>query len=195
MKRLIVIGLLLFSLLTGSVTTVRALDGLVTLKETRNDPGGGVIFVFTYTGEFPSSYFKGFVTAGDKTYPIDCNVAGDGVVNCTTTRAVAGQNVVLFLGEFVFWTFVPEGGFLRATNQPTYCYNVYDYFFDESQETTEWYSFDVHCQNEPAQGGDLLENFYNPDYNDYFDYEFMDQSPSCFNTVNEAAYYYPSCPS
>lgn len=193
MKKFIVTVFMMLGLLVGSVKTVYALDGLLTLEETRNDPGGGVIFVLTYTGEFPSSYFTGFVTEGGNKYPIDCHVEGN-VVTCTTSRAVAGKDVVLYIGDFIFWTFVPEGGF-RPSGSTTYCYNVYDYYSDESEESTQWLPFDTHCQDIPAENGDILENFYNPDYNDYYDYEFMEQSPSCFDPVYEDAYYYPSCPS
>jgi len=195
MKKLIFTGLLLLSLLAGTVKTVFALDGLIFLEETRNDPGGGVIFVFSFSGEFSDSYFKGFVTVGDEKYPIDCNVVAEGLVQCTTSRAVAGRNVVVQVGEFIFYTFVPEGGFQRSTGTTTYCYNVYDVYFIEDEERNVWLPFDVHCQDVLAVNGDLLENFYNPDYMDFIDYEFMEQSPSCFDPVTEEAYYAPGCPS
>ena len=71
MKKFVFTALLLLSLLLGTVNTVYALNGLIVLEEARNDPGGGVIFVFSFTGEFPNSYFTGFVTVGDEKYPID----------------------------------------------------------------------------------------------------------------------------
>lgn len=194
MKKVIFTALLLLSLLLGRVNTVFALDGLILLEETRNDPGGGVIFVFSFTGEFPKSYFTGFVTVGDGRYPIHCNVVDEGRVQCTASRALAGRNVVVHLGEFIFYTFVPEGGFRPSQNATTYCYNVYDVYFIEHEERNAWLPFDVHCQDIPAENGDLLEDFYNPDYMDFYDYEFMDQSPSCFDPVTEEAYYAPGCP-
>ena len=173
--------LILLSLLAVFANPVRALDGLITLVETRNDPGGGVIFVFSFTGEFPDSYFKGFVTVGDEKYPIDCNVVGDGLVQCTTSRATAGKNVVVFLGEFVFWTFVPEGGFLPGPTQ--YCYDVYDALYDENEESHFWTVIDQHCQDAPANYGDTI------DIGSFYLFEFMAGSPSCFDPVIGDAYY------
>lgn len=209
MKKAFFTVLILLSLLATGIGNVHALDGLITLVETRNDAGGGVIFVFEYSGEFPKSYFKGSVAVGDEKYPIHCNVVEAGLVQCTSSRATAGRNVVVFLGEFVFWTFVPESAPSVQKAPSQYCYNVYDYYPSgdgegEPEEVVEgaavfstgqeWVAFDVHCQDTPANFGDV-ENIYNPDYDGSYDYEFLPESPDfcADNIIIEDAYYYNDC--
>jgi hypothetical protein len=193
MKKAASILMFLVLFLSFSFGSVLA-DGIMTLKETRNDPGGDVIFVLEFSGDFPESYFKGFVTVGDEKYPIHCNVVDEGVVQCTVSRKVAGKNVTLQVGDFYFWTFVPEGGVRSGSTQ--YCYNVYDVYdiFDENEDYvgTFWEPFDVHCQDTPAGYGDLID-VYNSYYDDVFEYEFMPGSPPYIcsdNVIIEDAYYY-----
>ena len=199
MKKIATTLLVLVAMLSLTVGSALALDGLITLVETRNDWGGGVIFVLEFSGNFPDNYFTGYVTEGDNRYPIHCNVVSENVVQCTVSRAVAGKNVVLHLGEFIFWTFVPEAVPPKETASAApsqYCYNVYDTYFYEDSELGYyilWEAFAVHCQDAPANFGDVLQDFPNPDYNGVFDYEFLPESPSFVcadNSITENAYFW-----
>ncbi len=97
-------------------------------------------------------------------------------------KKVQDVNVVLYLGENVYWTYVPPAH--------QYCYNVYDWTLAED---IEWMSFGTHCQNTPADYGDWIY-WYNPGWEDYYDYIFLPGTPDCLFTINEDAFYYPYCP-
>lgn len=161
MKRWLFTFALVVSLLVSHTTSAFAAplaDGVVTLREARNDTFGNVIFVFNFTGDFSKSDFKGGVVSfGDQRFPLDCNIVEEGVVQCTTSRAVGGQNVVVNLAGFVFWTFVPERAAPVVTAPSEYCYDVYNSQTDESEEEFFWVPVDVHCQDTPATDGDTIE--------------------------------------
>ena len=166
MRKTISVFAVLVVMLSLTVGSVLAAPGLLTLRETRNDYGSSVIFVLEYSGDFPRNYFKGFVTEGDNKYPIHCNVVSDTVVQCTVSRAVAGKHVVLYVGEFVFWTFAPDTS--GEPNGPTeYCYDIYNSQTDENEVDFFWVPVDIHCQDAPAANGDPLE------YDGWF-YEFWE---------------------
>jgi hypothetical protein len=80
---------------------------------------------------------------------------------------------------------VPEG---VAPTQ--YCYNVYDVpsTFD-GVSLMPLVAFTEHCQDAPANYGDMLNNFYNPDLDQSFDYMFRPESQICFEPIVENAYY------
>ena len=184
MKKMISAFMILTALLSFSFSTALA-DGIMVLRETRNDPNGDVIFVFDFTGDFSKFDFRGgFVYLGDQKFPLGCNIVDTGVVQCTTSRAVSGQNVQINLAGFVFWTFVPDRH--QAPQGSTeYCYNVYDLY--ETTQGVEWEAFDVYCQTSEANYGDMLNDYPNPDYGSN-DYEFTGGS-SCYNVVNDDAYF------
>jgi hypothetical protein len=168
MKKALSVFTVLIIMLLLTVGSALAADGLIFLVETRNDSGGGVIFVLEFSGEFPRNYFQGFVTEGDNRYPIDCNVVSENVVQCTVSRATAGKNVVLYVGEFIFWTFVPEasGELGGVPGGPTeYCYNIYNAQTDQNEQDFFWVPVGVNCQDVPASDGDTIE------YDTWF-YEF-----------------------
>jgi len=169
MRKWLLTFVLVFSLLVSQATSASAAplaDGLITLRETRNDASGNVIFVFNFTGDFSKSDFKGgIVFFGDKKFPLDCNLVEEGVVQCTTSRAVGGQNVVINLAGFIFWTFVPErAASVATTSSSEYCYDVFDYQTDNETDFF-WVPIGVHCQDMPATDGDEIEY-------DTFPYEF-----------------------
>lgn len=178
----------------ASVAAAPMAGTALSLIEVRNDGGGGVIFVFRVTGDFSKSELKGWVQVqGGDGYGLHCNQVDDTTVQCTTTKKAGGYNVVVTFGGSTFWTFVPAA---RGGSGPTqYCYGVYDLYSDPETESAYWGQFDTYCQDAPANFGDTLPSYYNPDYDDYYDYDFMPGSPSCFDPVNEDAYYYPYCPS
>ncbi|MFN8398412.1 MAG: hypothetical protein U0X74_00240 [Anaerolineales bacterium] len=192
MKKTLSVFLIFVSMMSFSYTTVFA-QGYLELIEARNDVGGGVIFVFHYTGDFNANDFKGgLVILGDQNFPMDCNITdkAEGIVQCTSSRAMAGQNVRINLAGQILYAFVPvrSGGSGNGTVQ--ICYNVYDYY--EVQGGNEWAAFTTHCQDVPASYLDTIQE-YNPDYQDTYDYVFLPNDPggcSMLNSITEDAYYY-----
>lgn len=189
------ITLLSLLVLTTSVVFAAPLaDGYLELREVRNDPNGAVIFVFDVVGEFSKSDFKGsFLTFGDNRFPLGCNLDGS-VLQCTTSRAAGGQNVTLNIGGFIFWTRVPEKGIGESSASSEYCYGVYDVYYNEDAQEHSWQQFDTYCQDSPANYGDILEDFENPDFGYPSDYEFLPNDPGCFDPIVDDAYY-GLCPS
>lgn len=205
MKKTSYVLLVLVLLLSLTVQTVLA-QGTLELLEARNDAQGGVILVFHFSGNFNKNDFKGGqVFFGDMKFPMNCNIAdpAEGILQCTASRAVAGHNVQVNLAGQVFWVFVPARNGGGGGSQ--YCYGVYDWLpegegIDQPVEVeplngiglTDWVRFDTHCQDAPASVGDLLSNYYNPDWDDYFDYIFLLESPDCggMNPLYENAYFY-----
>jgi len=199
MKKILFTSIVVLSLLalpTGTAFAAPLADGYLILREVRNDADSSVIFVFDVVGEFSSSDFKnGFVFFGDEKFPMGCHLEGS-VLQCTTSRATAGEYVTVNVGGFIFWAFVPERGTGDDTNAPSeYCYGVYDvYYIEEGEGMNVWQQFATHCQDSPANFGDTLQDFYNPDFGYPSDYEFLPNSPGCFDPVNINAYY-GVCPS
>ena len=198
MKKALFTLITLLSLLvltTGTVLAAPLADGYLTLREVRNDVNGDVIFVFDIVGEFSKSDFKnGFVFFADEKFPMGCHLEGS-VLQCTTSRATAGQYVTVNIGGFIFWAFVPERGSAEASESSEYCYGVYDVYYDESSETHSWQQFATHCQDVPANYGDLLEDYVNPDLGFPSDYEFLPNSPQCYANPVVGDVYYGVCPS
>ena len=171
MKKFASVFLALMTLFALTVTPVLAASGDLTLRETRNDRGGGVIFVFEYTGEFSENDFKGgSVLLNGQYYPLDCNIVeGEGVVQCTASRALAGERVQVFLAGFTFWDKVPESrGFGGGGGQSGQtCYEVW---YWEWGEGVAWFQdSESHCQDTPAAYGDVISltappHFFASDY-------------------------------
>lgn len=175
MKKITFTSLVLIILLALTVTPVFAASGNLTLRETRNDRGGGVIFVFEYTGDFTDADFKGgSVLMNGQYYPLDCNIAeGVGEVWCTASRALAGQQVQVFLAGFTFWDKVPErGGFADGQNSQD-CYEVW---YWEWGEGVAWFQdAQSYCQDAPAAYGDVI-SLTSPPYVWTDDYYFWDDN-------------------
>ncbi len=166
MKKVASVLLALVALLAITASPVLAANGILTLRETRNDRGGGVIFIFEYTGDFTDADFKGgSVLMNGQYYPLDCNIAeGVGEVWCTASRVLAGEQVQVFLAGSTFWDKVPErGGF------GSLCYNVYD--GPTEGQPYAWIFQGEHCQEEAASQGDVI-TFYSPYWAYYYDYTF-----------------------
>ncbi len=170
MKKLLSVFISLFVLLAITVTPALAASGNLTLRQTRNDHSGGVIFIFEYTGDFTAGDFKnGSVRLNGQYYPLDCNIAeGEGVVQCTASRTLAGQAVQVFLAGFTFWDRVPESR-AHSGGGGQYCYNVYH--FPAEGEPDAWISQGEYCQEGPASQGDHIY-FYSPSWGDYYDFYF-----------------------
>ena len=190
MKKLLSVFLALAILFSFSYQRALA-QGTLELLEARNDVGGGVIFVFHYTGDFTTNDFKGgLVILGDNTFPMNCNITdkAEGIVQCTSSRAMAGHNVRINLAGQVLYAFVPERSGGNGTVQ--ICYNVYDTF--EVPGGNEWQAFTIHCQDVPASYFDTI-NEDNPYYGGTYQYVFLGSDPggcSVLNSINEDAYYF-----
>lgn len=191
MKKILFTGLVLLSLLAMSTGAALAAGASVSLVEVRNDSGGGVIFVFKVSGEFSKSELNnGYVQVqGGDNYGLYCNQVDESTVQCSTSKKTGDQNVAVNFGGSTFWIFVPPA---RSSGvQSQYCYGVYDvYYYSDEEPGLYWKMFDTYCQNEPASYGDSLENYYNPDFDEYYSYVFLPESPSCADKV-EDAYYLP----
>lgn len=185
MKKALSVFLTLAVLLSLTYQTVFAAEGTLELLETRNDAGGNVIFVFRFTGDFKKNDFKGGkVFFGDESFPMGCNIVDkeEGIVQCTTSRATAGQYVNINLAGFVFNTFVPlrTGG--GGGGSSTACYNIYDLFF--GNQDLFWAAFDVLCSDNPPSE---LVNHPDP-FGGTWNYYFDSHSP-CNDPIVEDAYY------
>lgn len=159
MKKTLSVLLVLVLLLSLTVQTVLA-QGTLELLEARNDAQGGVIFVFRFSGDFNKNDFKGGqVFFGDMKFPMNCNIAdpAEGILQCTTSRTVAGQYVQINLGGQVFWSFVPlrSGGGGGGSQS---CYPIYVSLWSENpEEDPEWFPINTHCPEGTPSDMDILE--------------------------------------
>lgn len=179
---------ILVVLLSFTVGSALAANGLLTLIEVRNDAGGGVILVFHVSGEFSRNELRLgtiHVQGEDGDYNIHCSLVSDDLLQCTTTQAVAGKNVVVNLAGFIFWTYVPPRGGSQGSSQ--YCYDVYD--LNEGEQGLYWLAFDIYCQDSPASDGQPLNNFPDP-WGGTSNYRFEDGGPDiCVLGSSDSAYY------
>ena len=185
MKKMKYVGLLLSLFATLVSIAAAPLAGTaIALVEVRNDAGGGIMFVFRVEGQFPRSELKGYVQVqGGDGYPVYCAQVSETQVNCSTSRKAAGQNVSITFGGATFWDRVPE-------SRPQYCYNVWDWplAFGNEGEIVGAVGYEVqtiHCQNSPANYGDIVE-IYNPVWEGTYTYEFL---PGCVGIVEDAYWY------
>lgn len=184
MKKIVLSVFLLLALLAGSTGTAFAGSALE-LVEVRNDEGQPK-FVFRVTGEFSKAELEsGFVQVdGGDYFPLYCAQVDADTVVCHTSVQVTGQNVVVGFGGARFWDRVPE--------KAPACYNVYDWentgFFP-----TAWALQGVNCQDSEASFGDMIFDFYAPDYDNYYDYMYL-PGDFCGWADPGEGYYYPFCP-
>jgi len=193
MKKSLIAALIVVAMLTMFVGTVSAAPlatGVITLVSVEYE-GGTPVFIFNVSGELSKAELNGSLhIEGGEDLGLYCTQIDSNTIRCTTARAAAGKNVVIFLAGQVFWASVPAA----FTH---YCYDVYDWNPPPPPFDT-WVSVGTYCQDIPAQNGDVI-NFYNPDWGQSYDYQFMPQSPdsdpACATSpLIGSAYYFPSCP-
>jgi hypothetical protein len=184
--RSILLVLSIVAMLVGIAAAPLADATAIALIEVRNDPHGGVIFVFDVNGRFTKPELKGRVEVQgeDANYDMGCSQVDTTTVQCTVSRKTGGKNVVIFFGGSVFWAYVP----VAAPTQ--FCYNAYDLPYPP--EGGALVAFTAYCQDTTANYGDVI-TLYNPDWDFTYDYEFMPQSPACYNTIIENAFYWNRC--
>lgn len=181
MKKYLITILALLAMLIIQVGTVAAAapmaSGTVTLVSVGHG-FKGPIFTFSVSGDFSKKELKGTVhVQGGADYGLHCGQVDDTKVTCTTSDKVSGVNISVTFGGSTFWTYVPGA----PTEQ--FCYNVYDFDLDYV-----WQSYGTHCQNTPAQYGDVIP-WYNPDWDDSYDAIFLPEGPFCSGIVEDAYYY------
>lgn len=176
MKKLAATFIILITLLSLTTGSALAANGILTLRSVGNNPGGGVLFVFEYTGSFTEGDFKnGSVLFNGQYYPLDCNIVeGEGSVQCTASRALAGQFVQVFLAGFIFWDRVPESRGLGGGQGGQTCYEVW--YWDFGNDSFDWFQDPVsYCQDAPANYGDVI-SLTAPPYTWTDDYYFWDDN-------------------
>lgn len=182
MKKYLVTILVVLSMLTMFVGTVGAAPSSIKLLESVWT-GGGVKFTFEITGDIEGGgWLLGNVSWADGSVKMTCNQEGS-TVTCMAPKSVADKNIIVTFQGSSFYTYVKSRSF---------CYDVYDWPLDES---TTWVNYGSVCQDAPADYGDLIE-WYNPDWDETFPYEFLPESPTpcIFDPVMGDAYYFPGCP-
>lgn len=192
MKKMIFTTLVLVSLLavlTGTVSAAPNAGGVIALVQVRNDANGNVIFVFNVSGDYAKHKMNGsvHVPGSDGVYGLHCSLTSPDTIQCTTSRKTGGQNVIVYLEGFVFWTRVPAASTPISSGSTQICYGVYDIFIDFSSESAYWQESDTHCQDEPANVGDTLELGESS-------YEFDTESPVCWIPPVSNEGYFAQCP-
>ncbi len=193
MKKYPVTILVLLSMLVihvGVVSAAPAASGTITLVGVEYVPGKGPVFTFNVSGNFSKGKLKGTLhVEGGADYDLHCTQVDEDTVKCNASQKVAGANVSVTWGGSTFWAYVPEA----PPASTEYCYSVYDWNFPGPY--VEWVNFGTYCQDTPATYGDVI-TWYNPGWNDTFDYEFLPESPNpqCSFHHSGDAYYYPLCP-
>jgi hypothetical protein len=174
----------LLAMLT-SIAAAPMAASVIALIEVRNDRGGGIMFVFRVNGYFSRSELKGIVDVlgEDAMYNLYCAQKDETTVNCTVSRKTAGKHVVVTFGGATFNAFVPE---TRAPQSSQYCNNVYGWAPPEGGGFG-WVlvTLTTHCQDIPANYGDLIFDVYSPYWDSYNEYEFL---PSCDHQIADGYY-------
>jgi hypothetical protein len=175
---------ILFVLATfvGTAAAAPMKNNYPTLISAEYIPSVGPVFIFSADEKLTGKELRGFLeVSGGSDYDLYCTQREDLTIRCTTSKKVQDVNVVLYLGEYVYWTYVPPA--------IQYCYSVWDYAPDGN-----WYDYGPHCQNKPAEYDDWIW-FYNPDWDDVYNYYFWWQEDSgCSTGIVGNAYYYDGCP-
>jgi hypothetical protein len=180
----VLVALALLAMLT-SIAAAPLASSAISLVDVRNDPGGGVIFIFNVNGQFSKSELKGFVQVqgADAGYDLYCTQKDDTTVHCTTSRKTGGEKVIVTFGGTTFFAFVPEGVVEVVPSQ--FCYNVYEWL--PAITRTNNYTlqaFTTHCQDTRANYGDKI-NLMSLNNSIYYDHVFMSQ---CATKIEDAYY-------
>lgn len=195
MKKALYITLVLIALLISLVGTAAAAPSKsknATLVDVGYSSYKGPVFTFDVTGKFKKAELNGKLQVqGGGQYGLYCTQVDEDTVTCNTSKEVAGVNVTLLWGGFIFWTYVPN-----APGPSTFCYSVWDWWdFTGNQ----WTDFGPYCQGDPASAYDAI-SYTVPDPNGSFESwaEFHDENVSgeCPSPVpyQGPAYYFPQCP-
>jgi hypothetical protein len=164
-------------------------SGRVTLIGVNTVPGKGVVFTFHVDGNYSKSELKGSVRMGGVKYGLDCVQVDESTVKCTASKAIAGANVAVSWGGSTFWTDVPN--IPAPPTQTQYCYGIWDYWAFTGYE---WTDFGPHCQDQPAQDGDVITYTIPDTYVDDEPVTFFEDPLECEYLPNYGpAYYYDDC--
>ena len=186
----------------GSIAAAPLANGIVTFVSVSHGENGPV-FTFNVNGKFSKAELKGSLhVEGGADYDLHCTQVDKDTVKCTTSDKVASVNVSLSWGGSTFWAFVPEAppppvpASVPNMAPTEYCYSIWDWWQFTSYE---WTDFGPHCQDAPANDGDvIIYTVPDPDgsYESWVEFYEEDVSDYCLSPVpyNGPAYYYPGCP-
>ena len=93
----IVIVLSMLVMIVGTAAAAPQAAGTASLVSVEYVPGKGPVFTFSVEGKFSKAELKGSVQAPAGDFGLHCSQSGD-TVRCTTSKKVAGQNVVVSWG-------------------------------------------------------------------------------------------------
>lgn len=188
MIKRILVFVSIFTVMVMRVETVSAAPsagGAVIELETAHGGASGAVFIFKVSGEFSKAELKGSAQVSDGSeFTIYCDQLDAETVRCLTSSKVWGDVTVTFGGV----SFTTRIGLFEPAK---YCYGVWDWDYETE---SVWVQIGTYCQSQPASYGDVIYNFYNPEWDDYYDYEFLPNSPSCPFYQPGDAFYYPDCP-
>lgn len=185
MKKQIVAVLVALAMMFTSAGVVFAAPntaGYPTLQSVIYVPVKGPVFTFSVSGKLSKADLKGYVHVnGGADFDLYCVQVDEGTVKCSAPKAVEDVNVVVHLGIYVFWTYVPPA---RLPSPSEYCYSVWDY-----DEFGVWHDFGPYCQSSPAGYGDTVTLDVNPYFPGSWVYVFMPEGLPCVDIVGDAYYF------
>lgn len=186
-KHLLLFVLLALILSVAWVSSAHAADQDVTLAGREFFPGKGLVFYFHVDPGFDVDGAAKYVIIDGVRYDLTCRLREDGLLACLADapRSVIGKDVEVHFGPYTFDTVVPEAHIPPGTT--SYCYPVYDY----GPDVIPWGKIGKYCQDEPASEFDAID-FYNPNYNDTFEYLFVLDGSTCGAPDFGPGYYYCS---
>lgn len=175
MKKYLFTVLILFAMLFVSVGTAAAATEIKFLGGIW--AGGGVVFTFSsddYLGG--NGWLHARVTWNDGSANFTCNQEKkSNIITCSAPGTVADKNITVTFQGASYKTYVKSKEF---------CYSVWDY--DTSHV---WSVMASHCQDQPAQYGDIVNLTVNPYYPRDWNYTFRPDGGPCVGLTGDAYYF------
>jgi hypothetical protein len=146
MKKNLTLILVLVSLLAILFTMAASAPDITVLKlkETKFEPGKGVVLIFEITGKARKPHYEGTIFASGNPYGMNCTVDDNSELVCVVGDAISqieGQSVTGRILGFRFETVVPIK--VEANSQSASCtgYSVsteegWDYIFENLEDMT-----------------------------------------------------------
>jgi hypothetical protein len=142
--------------------------------------GKGLVVYFNVGPDFDPDQ-AGSVVVNGVSYPLSCHFNDGGLLVCIAAvkKTAIGELADISLGDSSFEVIVPAANIpiVSFSSCSSYTYNVIDYGPEDGN--TDWHVFDTYTQCSPAELGDTLHDYYNPEYDDTFDYIFSELAGEC----------------
>jgi hypothetical protein len=185
-KRLWFIIVIVLALLIIAVTPVVAKKEprSISFAGAHNYYSKGLVFKFSYTGQFKDYEFKNAVVWWNgHTYTLDCNISNETTITCVAQaglRQRVGRLVSGVVAGYRFFATIPAPKNF-ATVQ--YCYSIWDHWDFAGYQWADMspYLGGPHCQDDPAQEGD---NLY---YEFYLDGTLYSSDTTFYNNGEDSA--------